>query len=69
MPCSNHKNPELAQVSMSFSQRFYLFADADVSVEFFAYLFRVAINFSAEAGAGRGTAFSSTMLRALNFLP
>jgi hypothetical protein len=41
----------------------------DVAVGFLPYLFSVATSFSAEAGAGAGTAFSSTMLLALNFLP
>src|SRR5215471_19065710 len=44
-------------------------ADADGSDVFFPYLFRVATSFSAEAGAGGATAFSSTILFALNGLP
>ena len=44
-------------------------ADVDVSDAFFPYLFRVSTSFSAEAGAGGATAFSSTILFALNGLP
>lgn len=53
------------------NQLLYLFlsTDAGVGLGFLPYLFRVATSFSAGAGAGVGTPFSSTMLRVVNFLP